>query len=344
MKIAIHGSNAFAKRWPVSAEKLGCEVMLIDGYSPNLFAEIEGCDILLWSLNHDCSKELKFARSILRSAQHAGLAVFPDPSTNWHFDDKVAQFYLLSAIDAPAVKTHVFFSREDSEAFLRTAKFPLVFKLKSGAGSTNVLLVNSRREAHSLVRRMFGKGIRSFPVIERLRRGATKIRSGGRRRRSIFARAKRGLGLWLKQTLEAHRERGYVLFQEFLPGNDHDLRVTVIGDRAFCFKRGVRKNDFRASGSGNLVYLSAPEIPADAIALAFEVAQKLSLQATAFDFLREQETGELRIVELSCGFLAEAVEACPGYFTSGGEWVEGNFRPEDLILEDVLAEIGRKDR
>lgn len=339
MKVAIHGSNAFAKRWPTSAEKFGCEVVIIDAYSPDLFAQIEDCDVLLWSLNHDCTKELKFARSILRSVQQAGLAVFPDPNTNWHFDDKVAQFYLLSAIDAPVVKTHVFFSLSDSEEFLRMAKLPLVFKLKSGAGSTNVKLVRSRRQARSIAKRMFGRGVRSFPVVERLKRGAKRIRSGTDKKRSIISRAQRGVRLWLRQTLEAHRERGYVLFQQFLRGNDHDLRVTVIGDRAFCFKRVVRENDFRASGSGNLVYLSARQIPADAIALAFEISQELSLQATAFDFLRERESGELQIVEMSCGFLAEAVEECPGYFTSSGDWVDGNFRPEDFILEDILARL-----
>lgn len=29
-------------------------------------------------------------------------------------------------------------------------------------------------------------------------------------------------------------QSGYVLFQEFLPGNSYDTRVTVIGDRAFA--------------------------------------------------------------------------------------------------------------
>lgn len=46
----------------------------------------------------------------------------------------------------------------------------------------------------------------------------------------------------------------YVYFQDFIPGNDFDTRVTIIGDRAFGFTRNVRPGDFRASGSGNVGY------------------------------------------------------------------------------------------
>src|SRR6185503_17089802 len=44
---------------------------------------------------------------------------------------------------------------------------------------------------------------------------------------------------------------GYILLQEFLSNNKFDTRVTVIGNRAFAYRRFNRPNDFRASGSGN---------------------------------------------------------------------------------------------
>ena len=39
--------------------------------------------------------------------------------------------------------------------------------------------------------------------------------------------------------------RGYVYFQDFIPDNQFDTRVTVIGNRAFAFIRKVRPGDFR---------------------------------------------------------------------------------------------------
>ena len=32
-------------------------------------------------------------------------------------------------------------------------------------------------------------------------------------------------------------DKNYIYFQEFIPGNEFDTRVTVIGDRAFAFRR-----------------------------------------------------------------------------------------------------------
>ena len=52
----------------------------------------------------------------------------------------------------------------------------------------------------------------------------------------------------------AGREIGYVYFQDFIPQNNFDIRVCVVGDKAFAIKRMVRENDFRASGSGFIYY------------------------------------------------------------------------------------------
>lgn len=50
-----------------------------------------------------------FARSVLSAAKEAGLHVFPDFADAGHFDDKIAQAYLLEAIEAPTPKNYVFF-------------------------------------------------------------------------------------------------------------------------------------------------------------------------------------------------------------------------------------------
>ena len=52
----------------------------------------------------------------------------------------------------------------------------------------------------------------------------------------------------------AGREIGYAYFQDFIPENQFDIRVVVIGKRSFAIKRMVRKDDFRASGSGKIKY------------------------------------------------------------------------------------------
>lgn len=74
------------------------------------------------------------------------------------------------------------------------------------------------------------------------------------------------------------------LSQDFIPNNDHDIRVIVIGDKAFAIKRMVRKNDFRASGSGNILY-DKLQFNVESFRLAFEINNKLHSQCTAMDFI-----------------------------------------------------------
>lgn len=45
--------------------------------------------------------------------------------------------------------------------------------------------------------------------------------------------------------------KGYIYFQDFIPNNNYDTRVKVIGNRCAALRRYNRKNDFRASGSGD---------------------------------------------------------------------------------------------
>jgi len=73
--------------------------------------------------------------------------VYPDQATCWHYDDKIAHYYLLTAAGIPIPKTWVCFERGQVLEWIRTATFPLVLKLWAGAGSTNVRLVRDVRDA-----------------------------------------------------------------------------------------------------------------------------------------------------------------------------------------------------
>lgn len=90
--------------------------------------------------------------------------------------------------------------------------------------------------------------------------------------------------------------KGYVLFQEFLSDNAFDIRITIIGNRAFTFRRFNRPNDFRANGSGRIDWDPA-YITTDALLLAYEAARILETQSLAVDILRQE--GEPVIAEIS---------------------------------------------
>ncbi len=126
----------------------------------------------------------------------------------------------------------------------------------------------------------------------------------------------------------------YVLFQEFLPNNDFDTRVTVIGNRAYAFRRFNRKGDFRSSGSGLIDYNIVP-IDLNFIKIAFEVSKKLGFQSMAYDFLKDQNGNPL-FCEFSYTFNDRALYDCPGYWDENLNFIEGHFWPQYFQLIDLL--------
>lgn len=334
--VAVHGNNGFAHDWPASAVRLGLEARKIDALAPDLWKKLDGCEALLWSLNQDDPTDLEFARSILLAVEQRGLRVFPDHATAWHFDDKVAQKYLLESVGAPIVDTWAFFSRREAIDFLERARYPLVFKLRRGAGSLNVRLVRDAGEGKALVARMFGRGMPAHPVAAGASRALQRARQPRPGAGSLAARARRTARASWRKMVAAQLERDYVLLQRFVSDNDRDVRVTVIGERAFVFFRGVRANDFRASGSGRIDYPGPTEVPRDVVEQAFRVARAIGSQSLALDFVRDAESGRPLLLEISFTFMASAVEACPGYLTPELEWREGSFHPADLMLGDLM--------
>ena len=335
--VAIHGTDGFAGRWKDAARAQGCQVREVNGYDSDIMDQLRDCTAFLWHLNQDESADLQFARHVLRACEVKGMRVFPTVATCTHCDDTIAQKYLLEAIDAPLAQTWAFYSERQAAQFLECADYPLVFKLKRGAGSINVQLVRNRGEGMALARRMFGAGISPFPAGERIRRAMTRARKRKQTSDPLLTRAARVMGRFLRQTLRAERERGYVLFQRFIAGNDCDTRVTVIGNRAFAFHRGVRPNDFRASGSGLISHLDLASLPRAAINVAFEISRKLGFQSMAYDFVHDPVTRQPMLLEMSFVFMAQAIHDCSGYLDAGGTWHAESIWPQDVILEDLLS-------
>lgn len=326
--------QSFSTRWNQLALQQGIATKQIDIYSnsKNYFEQLNGCHAFMWWFGQPIPLNNPGKCIISSLAQITNIPTFPNLNTIWHFDNKVAQHYLLSATNIPIPKTWVFWWRKQAEEFISSAQFPLVLKLASGITSRNVVLINNIREAKRYCRELLNSGMHNLPtsnsaynVLAQRFREAYRI---------LFSR---------KSNEEFHK--GYLLFQEFLSGNDFDIRVTVIGKRAFAFKRYNRPNDFRASGSGRIDW-NPEQIPEDVILLAFETSRKINTQSLAVDILRRD--GKPVIAEISYYYEGWAVEACPGHWELNSDsnyrlsWVEGSLKPEDAIWNDFISEINNK--
>jgi len=339
MKLAIHlEKNRFCERWVKYCNEKSIPYKIVNCYDSDIIAQIDDCDGLMWNWNQNDYKAALMARQLTISVEKRGKKMFPDFKTSWHHDDKVGQKYLLESIDAPLVNTHIFYTKKDAENWLDNTSFPKVFKLRGGAGSVNVKLVRSRSDAQHYVNKAFGKG---FPQIDGW--GRLKDRLWVLKRDKNIAAVKgifKGIArLFILTELAkfSQKEKGYIYFQDFAPDNTYDTRLVVIGDRCIGVRRYVRKNDFRASGSGIKAY--EPELfDKRCIKIAFEVAKKLELQSVGFDFIWQKD--EPKIVEISYTFIVGPFyDDCPGYWDSNLNWHPDKVNLQNYMMEDFIETL-----
>ena len=228
---------------------------------------------------------------------------------------------------------------ENALQWIANASFPKVFKLRKGAGSTNVRLVATRDKARALVKQAFSGGFK--PVPEYWNDAGKRYRTA-RRSGDLFGVLKRlpsTLANIRQMNREMGREKGYFYVQDFVPDNRFDTRVTIIGNRAFAYIRKVRPGDFRASGSGDIDY-DLQKIRPQCVDTAFEITQKCGSQSMAFDFVLAPDD-QVRIVEVSYCYDPTAVYRCDGNWNRQLQWCPGHMWPQEAILVDLLKTISQ---
>lgn len=299
----------------------------------DFWEKVRGLSLFIMRFQHYDSS-LQLARDILPVVENDfGIPCYPNQATAWHYDDKAKQAFLLKAHGFPITQTWVFYDKEAALNWAKHAEYPVVFKLKGGAGSMNIILAKTTKRATALIRRMFGRGIypEKFVISGSVRFKHFNLYKEIHHLGGNTSRLIRGLDtspFW-------NRHKNYVLFQKFLPDNDFDTRITVIGERAFAFRRISRKDDFRASGSGKIDY-DINKIDPRCIEISFEVSRKMGFQSMAYDFLKN-EVGEPEFCEISYTYVSSAVHDCPGYWDPELNWHEGQYWPEYLHLMDALG-------
>ena len=339
--IGIHDSpGGYSDRWLETCRQTRIPFKLVDCLASDIVQQCAGLSAVLWHWTLVDVREPLVARQILAALQLTGLHVFPSVATCWHYDDKVGQKFLLESIGAPLIPTWVFTDPAQAERWIASASWPKVFKLRCGAGSDNVRLVRSAAEAHALCRRAFGPGFPATPGY--LHDASNRLRqtAGWRDFAGKLRRVPQSIANTLRFRRFAPRQHGYVLFQEFLPGNDFDTRVTIIGRRAFGARRFNRPNDFRASGSGQASF-DPDQVDRRCVQIAFDVAHRLNSQSLACDFLVDTNR-EPRVCEISYCSVSSPVYDCTGYWDRDMNWFPGHFWPQDCILEDVLAAVANR--
>jgi hypothetical protein len=147
----MHSTN-WKSAWVDYCIENSVEYELIDCYQSDIIEQLNDFTHLLWHFGNYEFQDMLFARSILYSAKQMGLKVFPDFESSWHFDDKIAETYLLQSVNAPIPDSKMYYRYEDCEQKINDGgiSFPIVAKLRGGSGSHNVKLLKSSPKLASI--------------------------------------------------------------------------------------------------------------------------------------------------------------------------------------------------
>lgn len=198
-------------------------------------------------------------------------------------------------------RTRVFWTPGAARKFLENAPFPFISKSLDGASSHNVRLIATADDAKNEIRQAFSDlGI--------------KCRYG-------------------------QQQRGYLLWQDFIPGNAGDIRIIAVGTKRLILRRGNRPDRPMASGSGALTPIRSLDdheiIAALAVADCFFEEEKM--RWCGIDMVRD-EKGKWFILECTVGWTLHGYYECAFIDVSDGQ-------PEvmplngDMIWSVLLDEI-----
>lgn len=264
-------------------------------------------DIIMWHVNSTPSELYMAESKIYVLEKELKKMCFPSFHEVWQYEDKSRAAYLYETYGLPAIPTFSTNSYQEAMDFLEVMKFPVIAKTNTGAGSFGVRKIQSRTEAKRYIKTAFSS----------------------RGKKTIYPYA---------------RQKDYILFQEYISDATFDLRVKLVGNKAFGFYRYPEKGDYRASGAGNVEKKAIPE---EALRIAVRVKDSLQSRRLGVDLLYSGEHNQYLIIEASLFNLERTseeliVDGVPGYYDISDieniTFREGRFWIHELVMEEVVRE------
>ena len=224
----------------------------------------------------------------------------------------------VSDFDNKDIKSKYFGTFEDFKKNAKNLDYPLVLKSAFGATSKTVTLINSVKQ--------------------------------GLKKTKQFSRSK-SLFYDIRDILRRIRHKGYIMesthrkkfiVQNLIAGMDRDYKILVFGKKYFVLERRVKKNDFRASGSGLIAYTK--ELPEGMLDYAKQFFEYQNLPFFAMD-VAFNGTGFTLIEFQALYFGTHTLDRAPYYFVKKNDtWhcVEGKSIVEKELATSVVAYLQKK--
>lgn len=275
-----------------------------DIHSAEYIDKAEHYDVIIWHPNSDVLSQEEAKSKIEFLQYHMNKKCLPTAESIWFYEDKIRQAWLFKINKLPMLPTFITYKKSEAINYISQHKHPLIFKESVSSGSLGVFKSDNETISKKYINKVFSSG----------RKGTNSTR----------------------------KHKGYIYIQKLVENEGYDLRIIVIGDSLLGYYRYPAKNDFRASGAGNIIKKG---LPTEAMDLARRVKSVLPYSPMlAVDFLKDSNSKEYKIIEASIFIGCETceqlmVEGVPGrYVYRNGEYEfeTGRFWLQELMLEDYF--------
>jgi hypothetical protein len=174
---------------------------------------------------------------------------------------------------------------------------PYVLKKVTGAGSSGVSLIKTDKDEKLARSSDFEVSIKR-KLIKKQRK--VKLTSS-------------------EYNIYSYRHKGFSLAvtQNFIKDLSCDYKVLVFGSKFFVLRRDVRKNDFRASGSGKLKFEQVPHIVLD---FAKQIFEQLDEPYASLDIAVSEDKAHLIEYQI-LNFGPYTLHNSPGYYEYNEKWL-----------------------
>ncbi len=208
----------------------------------DLSEEYRDCYILYQTSEAPGGFYKRYIEDLIYTLEERGAVVLPSFKYLKAHHDKVFMELLRLGFSDEALKTirsRAFGSWVDALSY--RGNYPVVIKQASGSAGEKVFLAHNEQQYRRLVRKA-GKTIVASGCTDL---AVTTLKRMAKKSVKLISPEKRGYVRYNTDPVSSP-----VVVQNFIPGMDGDFRVIYFAGRYYCMHRGIRKNDFRASGSG----------------------------------------------------------------------------------------------
>ncbi|WP_143414825.1 hypothetical protein [Geobacillus sp. E263] len=201
-----------------------------------------------------------YIEDILLYIQNNGGILIPNFNIFRSHENKFFQELVKRNLTVNTPKSYLVGTIEEGIEILKNIDYPIIAKEPSGFGSKGVYQINNEQQGINFLNRKMISGVNLFSYYGL---------------RNLYVR--------FKYKGKYPKKIGKLIFQEKIEQVDHDWKVLVFENKCFCLKRSVRKNDFRASGSG--IFDFSIEPPKQVLDFAYKVKNELNTPWVSLDII-----------------------------------------------------------